>query len=363
MNLFLWGPLAGGDLLTRVVGGPVETGAGALRGYGLRVAGNGPWPMPWPDAAATLCGLVWCDPSAQGLARLDYYMRGHGFDRVALGQGQETYLADASVVAGAAWDADHWRANWAETTALAAGEVMRHYPARPVEQTMARYPSILSAAASRVMARDGGPTTLRRHAGAADVEVIAQDQPYAGFFSIEDYTLRHIRFDGRMSSPIRRTAFLSTDVVTVLPYDPVRDRVLLVEQFRMGPFARGDRQCWSLEAIAGRCEPGEPPEITARREAEEEAGLTLARLIKVGRYYPTPGAKTEYVHAYLGLADLPDDITGIAGLDAEGEDIRSHLVAYDAVAALLESGEIENAPLILSLHWLSQQRESLRAGA
>jgi ADP-ribose pyrophosphatase len=204
------------------------------------------------------------------------------------------------------------------------------------------------------------PVTLRRATLPGDVLVVAKRRPYAGFFGVEEYDLRFRRFDGTMSTEVSRTAFISGDAVTVLPYDAVRDRVLLIEQFRPAPFVRGDAQCWSLEAIAGRVDAGETPDVAARREAVEEAGLALGDLQFVAGYYPSPGAVAEYLYSYVALTDLPDGIAGVFGLEGEAEDIRGHLVGFDALMGLVDSGEINNAPLLLTVLWLARERSRLR---
>ena len=158
-------------------------------------------------------------------------------------------------------------------------------------------------AASRVRAMTPAPRRLR--AGTGDFVVTHRSQPHAGFLGLEVLTLTHSRFDGTTSPPIIREVMLSGDAVTVLPYDPVRDRVLLIEQMRAGPLGRGDPLPWQLEAIAGRIDPGETPEDAARREAVEEAGLNLGKLHKVAEYYPTPGAMAEYLYSYVAICDLP----------------------------------------------------------
>jgi ADP-ribose pyrophosphatase len=206
----------------------------------------------------------------------------------------------------------------------------------------------------------GCATALRRRAQAQDIQVIARRQPYAGFFSVEEYDLRFRRFDGAMSPVVRRAVFISGDAVTVLPYDPVRDRVLLIEQFRAAVHARGDDQPWLLEVIAGRVDPGETPQEAARREAAEEAGLALGDLLEVAGYYPSPGAKAEYLYSYVALADLPDGTAGTFGLASEAEDIRGHLIGFDQLMALVRSGEAANAPLILTALWLERERGRLR---
>lgn len=225
-------------------------------------------------------------------------------------------------------------------------------------QLRARIGSLRVAAESRVRAGAAAPRGMRQGAG----EVIGHGLalPHAGFFALEDHALQFRRFDGQLSPRVRREVFVAGDAVTVLPYDPLRDRVLLVEQVRMGPYGRGDPLPWQLEAIAGRIDPGETPEDCARREAVEEAALVLGRLEKVAEYYPTPGAVTEYLYSYVAICDLPDDAAGVFGAAEEAEDIRGHLVPFKALMAAVAEGEVANAPLILTALWLQRERGRLR---
>jgi nudix-type nucleoside diphosphatase (YffH/AdpP family) len=218
---------------------------------------------------------------------------------------------------------------------------------------------MLVRGAARVRADVVQPSTLRL---SGDVQVAAQREPYARFFAVEEYDLSFRRFDGSPSPTVTRAVFISGDAVTVLPYDPVRDRVLVVEQFRSGPYARGDSQPWQIEAIAGRIDTGETPEDAARREAVEEAGLTLGALLSVAQYYPTPGICAEYLYSYVAVTDLPDGSAGVFGVEGEAEDIRGHLIGFDALMALISSGEVSNAPLILTAFWLHARRAELRGG-
>jgi nudix-type nucleoside diphosphatase (YffH/AdpP family) len=111
--------------------------------------------------------------------------------------------------------------------------------------------------------------------------------------------------------------------------------------------------------VAGRCDALEPPEATARREALEEAGLTLGRLERIAAYYPSPGIISEFITAFVGEADL-SAAGGLHGLPDEHEDIRAVVVPLDAALAAVASGEIDNAPLILSLLWLARHQDRLR---
>jgi len=236
--------------------------------------------------------------------------------------------------------------------------VMHAYGLVSVEVLRRRLGSLRVLAASRVRASAAAPRRLR--VGTGDVVISERRQPHAGFFGLEVLTLTHARFDGTTSPPITREVFLSGDAVTVLPYDPVRDRVLLIEQMRVGPLGRGDPLPWQLEVIAGRIDPGETPEDAARREAVEEARLQLGDLLKVAEYYPTPGAVAEYLYSYVALCDLPDGVAGVFGAAEEAEDIRGLVLSFDALLAALAEGEITNAPLILSVLWLQRERDRLR---
>jgi nudix-type nucleoside diphosphatase (YffH/AdpP family) len=239
-----------------------------------------------------------------------------------------------------------------------AGLVMEGFGQIEPGQMRRRLGSLKVVAASRVRAREAAGRALRL--GSGDVLVTARHQAHAGFFGLEVLDLSHRRFVGEMGPEIVREVFVSGDAVTVLPYDPVRDRVLLVEQFRTGPLGRGDPLPWQLEAIAGRIDPGETPEEAARREAVEEAGLVLGQLEPVAEYYPSPGAMTEYIYSYVALCDLPDGAAGVFGAEEEAEDIKGHLLSFDALMAAVAGGEVANAPMILTALWLQRERGRLR---
>jgi len=222
-------------------------------------------------------------------------------------------------------------------------------------QIKPRLPMMAVRAAARVRAA-AAPVSANGPDAAQNVTIHAARQPYAAFFAVEEYDLTHTRFDGTPSAHLRRAVFVSGDAVTVLPYDPVRRRVLLVQQFRSGPFARGDVHPWQYEAIAGRIDAGEAPETAARREAVEEAGLSLGDLHFVAGYYPSPGILSEYLYSYVGLCDLPDNAAGTFGLATEGEDILGHIVPLDDLIVRISGAQGGNAPLILTALWLWQNQ-------
>ena len=205
------------------------------------------------------------------------------------------------------------------------------------------------------------PTSAGSNLGPKIVTSYANRTVYNGFFSVKEYDLSFTKFDGSKSDVVTRSALISFDAVIVLPYDPVYNLVLLVEQFRAGPFARQEENPWCLEPVAVLVDQGETPEEADLREAHEEAGLTLSRLELVARSYPSPGISTEFFHQYIGITSLPETTTLVSGLASEAEDIRSHICCFSDFLKMIESGQITVGPAILLGLWLAQHRDKLRA--
>ncbi|MFD1883279.1 NUDIX domain-containing protein [Paracoccus pacificus] len=227
-----------------------------------------------------------------------------------------------------------------------------------------RLEALIAAAAARMRAQtdplppDGG---LLPPPDPGNVTLIRRRQPYAGFFTVEEHRLTHLRHDGAPTPPIDRSVFLSGDAVVVLPWDVARDRVMVIDQFRAAPAARGDHQPWLVETIAGRIDGVDNPEDTARREALEEAGLTLGRLVAGPNCYPSPGAVGEYLYTFIGAADLPDDAAGLGGLESEAEDIRTHILPRAELTRMALDGVIRNGPLVMLALWLECSQTRVRA--
>jgi ADP-ribose pyrophosphatase len=190
------------------------------------------------------------------------------------------------------------------------------------------------------------------------VEVLNADTPFKGFFRIDRYTLRHRTHDGGWSAAMTREVFERGHAVAVLPYDPVRDQVVLIEQFRPGALA-GGMAPWQVEVVAGIIEPDEPPETVARRESEEEAGLHVRELIPITHYIASPGGSSETIRLYCGLIDS-EAAGGLHGLDHENEDIHARAMPFDEAFGLLGQGPADNAPTVIGLYWLALNRARLR---
>ena len=182
----------------------------------------------------------------------------------------------------------------------------------------------------------------------------SRESLHEGFYRIDLVTFRHSLHRGGDSGPVQRELFTRGDVVGLLPYDPVLDQVLLVEQFRIGAMHEADGP-WLWEIVAGMIDTEESPEAVARREAEEEAGLVVKELTPICRYLASPGASTEQVILFLGECDL-SQAGGIHGLAAEQEDIRARCVAADEAIAMVDRGEVRNALSLIALHWFARRR-------
>src|SRR5580698_10890232 len=56
---------------------------------------------------------------------------------------------------------------------------------------------------------------------------------------------------------------------------------------------------WIWELPAGKLEPAEPPETTARRELLEEAGVLARDWEGLGTLFSSPGVFSEVIHLFL----------------------------------------------------------------
>lgn len=189
------------------------------------------------------------------------------------------------------------------------------------------------------------------------VEVLEKTTPFKGYFQVDLYRLRHRKFDGGWTEEMTREIFERGHAAAVLLYDPARDTVVLIEQFRPGAYAAG-MEPWLIEVVAGIIDPGETPEDVVRREAMEEAGCTVTDLHSIGRYLATPGGSTETLALFCGRVDSRG-AGGIHGLDHEHEDIRVLPLSRTEALERLGRGEITNLPAVAALQWLALNHTEL----
>ncbi len=190
-------------------------------------------------------------------------------------------------------------------------------------------------------------------------EVIRNETVFDGYFKMNRYRLRHSSFHGGWCGEIMRERIEDLAAVAVMLYDPRRDRVVLVEQFRVGLMGRIEPP-WSIEVVSGFCDTlHETPQEVARREVIEETGCTLKALTPIGEFIVSPGMSVERIHLYCGWVDA-DGVEGVYGLEHEGEEMRVVVMPRaEAVAELF--GRLNTTSVIITLQWLEANRAGLIA--
>jgi ADP-ribose diphosphatase len=189
-------------------------------------------------------------------------------------------------------------------------------------------------------------------------ELIRHEVAFQGYFKVGRYFFRHTLHKGGMSDVISREVFERGQAGGVLMYDPQRDEVVLIRQFRAGAYVAGFHP-WTWEIVAGIIEDKETAEIMIRREAVEEADIEVGELIPIQNVLLTPGACSEACQIFLGRVDS-SKAGGVFGLASEGEDILVKVLPFAEAYALVERNEVNNAVGVVALQWLALHRDEVR---
>ena len=182
---------------------------------------------------------------------------------------------------------------------------------------------------------------------------------FARYLRIDTFRFRHRLFSGEWSAARSYDVLRRGQAVAIVLYDPDRDSVVLVEQFRLPALLAGSSP-WQLEAAAGMIDTDETSEMVAVRETREETGLGLiGESIVIQRYLPSAGGSDESVVLFCGRVDATL-AEGVHGLPEEHEDIRVVVKTLREIEAMLDAGAIENGHTLITLYWLLRHREWLR---
>ncbi len=192
-----------------------------------------------------------------------------------------------------------------------------------------------------------------------EFKIIKKEVMHEGFFSLNKYQVQHTLFAGGWSEVLTRELFERGNCVAVLLYDPEKDKVVIIEQFRLGPIDE-PKNAWMLEIVAGIIDAGETAEQVAYREAEEEAGCVVKKMHFINEFYTSPGGASEKISLFYGAVNS-DDIGGLHGLAHEHEDILVKTVSFDEAYQMLIEGEIESAIPIIAIQWLALNKHNLPA--
>ncbi|MDM8558855.1 NUDIX domain-containing protein [Candidatus Parabeggiatoa sp. HSG14] len=191
-----------------------------------------------------------------------------------------------------------------------------------------------------------------------DIEIIEKINCYDGFFKLVRYRLKHTLFDGGWSGELFREVLERGHAAAVLPYDPVNEQVVMIEQFRPGAIGHS-HGAWLWEIVAGILESGEAPSEVVYREAVEETGCPVSDVIPICDFFVSPGSTSETTALFCGRVDA-SQANGIHGVVSENEDIKVHVVSLDNALDMLQTGKIRFAPAIIALQWLALHRDEVK---
>ena len=371
MDIFVFGTLKSETLRTIVLGrelAPKDICTASIKGFCVYWAKEGPFPVMVPKEGSEAHGLVLKNLSDVDVERLNYYEL--GFDYVLSPTSVETSVGPAEASAyfcnnsdmatKKSWSYDDWLSDHSEVQYIAAKEFLDFFDTKYGDTAQAMYNKIFkraevyaNEAANLSKVIENGPEN------SINIQVENIQREYLGFFALNQISLKYSQFDGDISELKNRVILMGSEASLILPYDPVLDKVLLVEQFRIGPFCRGDRAPWVFEPVAGIIEVGETPDEAAKREVFEEAGLEVTQLVKMGSGYPNPGEATSYFYNYIAIVDLSEYSPGIYGAKNEGEDIRTHVIDFNTVLNWSVSNKLRVLPLNTMVLWLALNKLKL----
>ena len=371
MDIFVFGTLKSETLRTIVLGrelAPIDICTASIKGFCVYWAKEGPFPVMVPQESSEAHGLVLKNLSDVDVERLNYYEL--GFDYVLSPTSVETNVGPAEVSAyfcnnsdmatKKLWSYDDWLSDHSEIQYIAAEEFLDFFGTKYSDTAQAMYNRIFKRA--EVYANEAtslGNVIEKGPKSSTNIQVENIQREYLGFFALNQISLKYSQFDGDISELKNRVILMGSEASLILPYDPILDKVLLVEQFRIGPFCRGDRAPWVFEPVAGIIEVGETPEEAAKREVFEEAGLEVNQLVKIGSGYPNPGEATSYFYNYIAIVDLSEYSPGIYGAKNEGEDIRTHVADFNTVLNWSVSNKLRVLPLNTMVLWLALNKLKL----
>lgn len=189
-------------------------------------------------------------------------------------------------------------------------------------------------------------------------QLLDRQTVFQGYFRIDQLVFKHETFAGGWTGSFKRELFERGHAAAVLPYDPDRDEVVLIEQFRVGAYENCDNP-WLLEVVAGVIEAGETAQQVAHRESLEEAGCQLRQLESITNYFVSPGGTSERTHLFCAAVDS-SNVSGLHGLADEFEDIKVHVVSRERALQMIADGSICSAAPIIALQWLQLNLERIR---
>lgn len=161
-----------------------------------------------------------------------------------------------------------------------------------------------------------------------------------------DYTTK----DGSVQTQSRESYDRGNGAVILL-YNKEYRTVILTRQFRMPTYLNGNESGMMVEACAGLLEKDDP-EVTIRRETEEETGYKINNVRKVFEAYMSPGSVTEILYFFIAAYSKDMKVNEGGGLDEEHEHIEVLELPVDQAIDMIQTGEIKDAKTIMLLQYI-----------
>lgn len=181
-----------------------------------------------------------------------------------------------------------------------------------------------------------------------NIHVIKDKILSENYFLLRNMTYELTRRDGSVVRH-KREVYDRGNGATVLLYNPNKQSVVLVRQFRVATWVNGNPDGMLIETCAGLLD-NDAPEVCIRKEAIEETGYQVGEARKVFELYMSPGGVTELIHFFI--AEYSEAQRANRGGGVDDEDIEVLELPFVRALEMVASGEIEDGKAVILLQYL-----------
>ena len=181
-----------------------------------------------------------------------------------------------------------------------------------------------------------------------NIHVIKDKILSENYFLLRNMTYELTRRDGSVVRH-KREVYDRGNGAAVLLYNPNKQSVVLVRQFRVATWVNGNPDGMLIETCAGLLD-NDAPEVCIRKEAIEETGYQVGEARKVFELYMSPGGVTELIHFFI--AEYSEAQRANRGGGVDDEDIEVLELPFVRALEMVASGEIQDGKAVILLQYL-----------